>query len=248
MSWKLDSVSTKYDTAKGVLQSTAKFNLWDEKTEIKVAHKSKTDDISFEFKTKKPFEFEIEHDLKPKNTKIKSEIELFNDKLDLKLEQKIPGNKWSVVPSPLIQAEFEPSEKFESGISYNFSTQVAGAKLKSKMSKKHEVTCSAEMDSKLKPKELKAEYEFKPHLKWCDELEVMYSTVKGLELEWETKPSKSFKTELKGNLKTKKVSAQLEWKTQSKKPMLKSVLSLGCPIDNPQKATVSATFQAEYKF
>jgi hypothetical protein len=34
------------------------------------------------------------------NTTLAAEVELFKDRVDLKVKQNVPGNKWSVVPSP----------------------------------------------------------------------------------------------------------------------------------------------------
>lgn len=249
MPWKLDSVTTKYSTAKpGVLDSSCKFDLWNRGSELKVGHKSKTNDVSIAFKMNKPFELEVSHEVKPKKTTFKSKVELFNDKVDLKLSQVVAGNKWSVVPSPKLEVEFEPSKKFESGISWDFQTRMGGAMIKSMPIKKHEISASAKCNSSFKATELACEYEFMPRLKWCDEVEAKYSTVSGLELQWETKPSKTFKTDLKANLKTKKITGEIEYKTLSKKPMLKTVLSIAAPANQPAKYVASATIQGEYKF
>mmetsp|Transcript_28271 Transcript_28271/g.79813 ORF Transcript_28271/g.79813 Transcript_28271/m.79813 type:complete len:249 (+) Transcript_28271:171-917(+) len=248
MPWKLDSVTTKYNPSKpGVFDSSAKFELWS-KAELKVGHKTKTNDVNINFKTKKPIEFEAGYDVKKKTTTLKSELELFNDKVDLKVKQVIPGNKWSVVPSPLLEADFEPSKKFQSTVHWDFSVRKGGVKVKSQPTKMHELTAFAQCNSSFKAQELGFEYEIMPRKKWCDEMEAKYSTVKGLELQWETKPTKQLKTDLRANLKTKKITAEMEYKTVSKKPMLKTVLSVSAPVSAPADYSTSATIQAEYKF
>eukprot|EP00951_Prasinocladus_malaysianus_P018508 scaffold147938_cov47-Prasinocladus_malaysianus.AAC.1 len=120
--------------------------------------------------------------------------------------------------------------------------------LKSKIAKQHEFEASALVDSKFKPQELKAEYEFMPKKKFCDEIEIAYSTKTGLELQWETKPNQVLKTDLKGNFKSKKITAEIEYKTICKTPMVKTVLTMGCPVDNPGNYTLAAKFETEYKF
>mmetsp|Transcript_3100 Transcript_3100/g.5647 ORF Transcript_3100/g.5647 Transcript_3100/m.5647 type:complete len:250 (-) Transcript_3100:179-928(-) len=246
--WKLNSVGAKYNTAKkNFVESEVKFDLW-KKTELKVLHKSGTNDVALKFKTNSPFEIAIEHDVRPKNTTLAAEVELFKDRVDLKVKQNVPGNKWSVVPSPRFDVEFEPSKKFESNVHWDFSKRTGGAKLKSQPHKMHELCATAEVNSSFKPLELTASYEFMPRKKWADEFEVSYSTVKGAELQWETKPSKTVKTDLKANLKSKKLIGQVEWKSKSKQPMLKTVLNLSCPVTKPQAYSASCVFQTEYKF
>jgi hypothetical protein len=64
--WKLNSVGAKYNTAKkNFVESEVKFDLW-KKTELKVLHKSGTNDVALKFKTNSPFEIAIEHDVRPK--------------------------------------------------------------------------------------------------------------------------------------------------------------------------------------
>mmetsp|Transcript_22949 Transcript_22949/g.57585 ORF Transcript_22949/g.57585 Transcript_22949/m.57585 type:complete len:250 (+) Transcript_22949:76-825(+) len=246
--WSLNSVGAKYDTAKkGVVTSEVKFNLW-KKGELKVAHKSGTNDVAVKVETKTPIEFSVEHDVRPKNTTLAAKAELFNDRVDLKIKQVVPGNKWSVVPSPRLDFEYEPSKKFESNIHWDFAKRTGGAKVKSQPHKMHEIAASAEVNSSFQPKELCASYEFMPRKKWADEFEVSYSSVKGAELQWETKPTPTIKTDLKANLKSKKLMAELEWKNKSKQPTLKTVLKLGAPITKPQAYAASCVFQTEYKF
>merc|ERR1711976_120831 len=191
---------TKFKTDKpDVIESYATAELWSKGTVLKMTTKSKTSDpmmdASINYKMKKPFTLDATYDVKPKTTTLKTEVPV--SKASFKISQVVPGNKWSVVPSP---------------------------------------------------KELTGEFEYKPGSKWCDELDFEYSTVSGPSLQWEAKPTKALKADIKAVLKKKTLSANLEYKNSSKKPMVKTVLSLSAPYDKPMNYKASATVNMEYGF
>jgi hypothetical protein len=73
-------VGAKYNTAKkNFVESEVKFDLW-KKTELKVLHKSGTNDVALKFKTNSPFEIAIEHDVRPK---VLSQIRPFSGRTGL---------------------------------------------------------------------------------------------------------------------------------------------------------------------
>merc|ERR1711963_621617 len=226
MPWKVGTLGTKFKTDKpDVIESYATAELWSKGTVLKMTTKSKTSDpmmdASINYKMKKPFTLDATYDVKPKTTTLKTEVPV--SKASFKISQVVPGNKWSVVPSPKIEGSLACGKKFE-------------------------LSAGAVVDSSFKPKELTGEFEYKPGSKWCDELDFEYSTVSGPSLQWEAKPTKALKADIKAFLKKKTLSANLEYKNSSKKPMVKTVLSLSAPYDKPMNYKASATVNMEYGF
>jgi len=251
MPWKVGTLGTKFKTDKpDVIESYATAELWSKGTVLKMTTKSKTSDpmmdASINYKMKKPFTLDATYDVKPKTTTLKTEVPV--SKASFKISQVVPGNKWSVVPSPKIEGSLACGSKFEPSMYWDLSKRSGGATIKSKPSKKYELSAGAVVDSSFKPKELTGEFEYKPGSKWCDELDFEYSTVSGPSLQWEAKPTKALKADIKAVLKKKTLSANLEYKNSSKKPMVKTVLSLSAPYDKPMNYKASATVNMEYGF
>merc|ERR1711963_830623 len=87
MPWKVGTLGTKFKTDKpDVIESYATAELWSKGTVLKMTTKSKT-------------------------TTLETEVPV--SKASFKISQVVPGNKWSVVPSPKIEGSLACGSKFE---------------------------------------------------------------------------------------------------------------------------------------